>query len=300
MTDLIESLLAQLNLRTQVFHRGTHCGSWHLSLEHSDKVLFHFVSDGSCVVEISEPECKIALSRGDLLLIRNPVNHKVRATDRNSDKVPTSKANPGELLPEDICNLICAYVEFDPKVQNPLFDALPASVVVRAGSHADGTWLESLLGLLFAEANTKASASQTVIERLTDILFIHIIRTYVADCPEETGILAAYNDPSLRKVLEYIHNNPEKPWMIADFCSAANLSRSVFIEKFTRTLGVPPMTYLTQQRLEHAYRELREGKRKIIDVALDCGYENESSFSKAFKRMYEISPGAYRRAGLTT
>lgn len=292
MTDLIESLLTRLSLRTRVFHRGMHCGNWQLDLEPSDKVLLHFVSAGKCKVDMPEYGAKIELNQGDILLIPRPGRHKLIPghTDvNNADCKTESEFNSSS------SGLICAYVEFDPKMNNPLLKALPDFVVTRANSHPDDTWIEHLLGLLFAEAGTESIASQTVIERLTDILFIHIIRTYLASCPEGTGILAAYNDQSLRRVLELIHESPQKPWSIADFATAANLSRSAFIERFSRTLEMPPMTYLTQQRLEYAYRLLSEGKHKIIEVALDCGYENESSFSKAFKRQYNVSPSIVNR-----
>ncbi|MEE9345826.1 MAG: AraC family transcriptional regulator [Methylococcales bacterium] len=295
MADLIESILSRLSLRTRVFHRGIHCGDWQLDLEQSDKVLFHFVSEGSCIVELAEQKKIIGLVQGDMLLFLKPGKHVLRATktvgEENNNQRPVAQEAPNN----NASGLICAYVEFDTTFHNPLFKALPSYVVAKAKSHSDITWLKHLLGLLFAEASSNNTASQTVIERLTDILFIHIIRTYLSSGTAHSGILAAYNDPGLRAVLELMHENPQKPWSIADFSAVANLSRSAFIEKFSRTLEVPPMTYLTQQRLDYAYRQLSEGRCKIIDVALDCGYENESSFSKAFKRMYGITPGTLNR-----
>ncbi len=291
MPDLIELLLERVNLRTRVFHRGKHCGNWKLDLEHSGKALLHFVSEGNCVVELPEHQGYINLAQGDLLLFPKAGTHVLRALVQTPGEIEKqtdiSKPPPNN----NVSRLICAYVEFDPKAHNPLFDALPSYVLAKADSHPDNTWLRHLLELLFAEASSETTASHTVIERLTDILFIHIIRSYLANYPEHTGILAAYNNPALRSVLELMHHKPQKPWSIADFAAKANLSRSAFIEKFTRTLEVAPMTYLTQQRLEYAYRLLKEGESKIIDIALNCGYENESSFSKAFKREYGITPG---------
>ncbi len=293
MTDLIESILSRLSLRTRVFHRGKHCGDWQLDLEQSDKVLFHFVSEGSCIVELQEQKSIIALVQGDLLLLLKPVKHVLRATKKVGEENNQTCTSEEEI--HNASGLVCAYIEFDPTFHNPLFEAMPSYVVVKSNSHSDTIWLRNLLELLFAEASADNTASQTVIERLTDILFIHIIRSYLTNCTAHTGILAAYNDPGLRAALELMHENPQKPWSIADFSSVANLSRSAFIEKFSRTLEVPPMTYLTRQRLDYAYRQLSEGRCKIIDVALDCGYENESSFSKAFKRMYGITPGTLNR-----
>lgn len=295
MSDLIELILNKLSLRTRVFHRGMHCGNWKLNLEQSDKVLFHFVSQGHCLVENLEEGLNVNLSKGDLLLFVRPGQHILRAAN---DACPTSDdvvLEDTESSDSQSDGLVCAYVEFDRNMHNPLFEALPDIVVSRVDAQPDPNWIENLLGLLFAESGAQSTGSQTVIERLTDILFIHVIRTHLSECSADKGVLAAYNDPGLRAVLELMHENPQKPWTIADFAETARLSRSAFIDKFSRILEVPPMTYLTRQRLEYGYQKLLQGGSKMIDIALDCGYENESSFSKAFKREYGMSPSAVVR-----
>jgi AraC-like DNA-binding protein len=181
-------------------------------------------------------------------------------------------------------------------VHNPLLEALPECVVVPADSHPDRDWLKHLLELLHSESKAAAPAAESVIERLADILFIHVLRSYLTRAPERKGVLAAYTDSALRAALEAIHEEPPRPLTIADLASAANLSRSAFFDRFTRILGMPPMVYLTEQRLESAYRQLGEGMAKVLEIALACGYESEASFSKAFKRRYGISPGTLRRA----
>ncbi|MCH9698098.1 MAG: AraC family transcriptional regulator [Gammaproteobacteria bacterium] len=293
MADLIELILNKLSLRTRVFHQGMHCGNWKLNLEQSDKVLFHFVSQGQCLVENPEQGLNVNLSKGDLLLFIRPGQHVLRAVDDCPESDDIDEKTESAESQND--GLVCAYVEFDRNMHNPLFDALPDVVVSRVAAQPNPSWIENLLGLMFAEAGAQTTASQTVIERLTDILFIHVIRVYLSDSAVDKGVLAAYNDPGLRAVLELMHESPQKPWTIADFAETASLSRSAFIDKFSRILEVPPMTYLTRQRLEYAYQKLLRGGSKMIDIALDCGYENESSFSKAFKREYGMSPSAVVR-----
>jgi len=67
-------------------------------------------------------------------------------------------------------------------------------------------------------------------------------------------------------------------------------------ERFVRFIGQPPMQYLTQWRMQLAAVALRESDDKVIDVALNVGYESEAAFSRAFKRAVGVSPGAWRRA----
>jgi AraC-like DNA-binding protein len=191
--------------------------------------------------------------------------------------------------------LICGYFCFDPLVQNPLTDALPDCVVVRAAAHPNPRWLQHLIALLLAESTAQAPACETIVEKLSDVLFIHVLRSFLAESPQHKGILAGFADPALRPVLGMVHREPHRPWSIADFSLAANLSRSSFIERFTRLVGVSPMAYLTSRRLDLAYRLLTEGRQKVLDIALRCGYESEASFSKAFKRCYGVAPSLARR-----
>lgn len=286
MADLLELVLAQINFRTRVFHRGVHCGNWQLHLEQSEKVLLHFVSEGGCEIDLQEQRKTIRLNQGDLLLFSKTEKHTIQKPKENITTEGGSADQSG---------LICAYVEFDATERNYLIEALPNCVVTPADAHQNNDWLRNLLELILSESNAELLASQIVIERLTDVLFIHIIRSYLSQNRKLTGFFAAYKDPILRRVLELIHREPHKPWTIADFASLANLSRSSFIEKFTRILGSSPIAYLTEQRLQYAYQQLCMGERKVLDLALDCGYETESSFSKAFKRRYNISPGTLKR-----
>lgn len=286
MIDLLELLLSQLRFKTRVFHRGFHCGNWQLDLEQSDRVLFHFVCEGRCEIELFEQQKSFDLSKGDLLLFARPGKHIIRNSN-NSLEISSSSS--------DKSGLICAYVEFDSSDRNYLLEALPNHIVTQSDSHKNNNWLTHLLDLLFSESEAEMTASNTVIERLMDILFVHVIRSYLTYNRELTGVLAAFRDPKLRPVLELMHQEPNKPWALGDFANIANLSRSAFIDNFSRLLGTPPMAYLNQQRLRYAYYELCEGRRKVLDLAMECGYETESSFSKAFKRQYRISPGVLRR-----
>lgn len=66
-------------------------------------------------------------------------------------------------------------------------------------------------------------------------------------------------------------------------------------ERFVHFIGQPPMQYLAQWRMQLAAGRLRDSDAKVIEVALDVGYENEAAFSRAFRRAVGESPGAWRR-----
>lgn len=114
--------------------------------------------------------------------------------------------------------------------------------------------------------------------------------------PEQgTRWLTGARDPIVGKSLAILHSRVNHPWTIADLAKEVGLSRSALIERFSRFLSVPPMTYLTNWRLQLAARALATTPRGTADVAADVGYESEAAFNRAFKRRFGLPPAKYRR-----
>jgi transcriptional regulator GlxA family with amidase domain len=119
---------------------------------------------------------------------------------------------------------------------------------------------------------------------------------YIAGLPEaETGWLAGARDPIVGKSLAILHSRVSHPWTIAELAKEVGLSRSALVERFTRFLSLPPMTYLTRWRLQLAARALTSTAHGTADIAADVGYESEAAFNRAFKREFGLPPARYRR-----
>jgi AraC-like DNA-binding protein len=97
-------------------------------------------------------------------------------------------------------------------------------------------------------------------------------------------------------VLRAIHDKVKRPWTVAELASVAGMSRSAFALRFKQLVGETPLEYLTRWRMYKAVLLLRDGDKKLMDVANAVGYDSDASFSKTFKRIVGITPGAYRRA----
>jgi AraC-like DNA-binding protein len=95
--------------------------------------------------------------------------------------------------------------------------------------------------------------------------------------------------------LAALHARPAHPWTLAELARVAATSRTVLTERFSQTLGVPPMQYLTEWRLQLAAEQLAIGSAKVAAIAAEVGYESEAAFSRAFKRMTGYAPAAWRR-----
>ena len=92
-----------------------------------------------------------------------------------------------------------------------------------------------------------------------------------------------------------LHERPAEAWTLERLGEEAGLSRSTLHERFVHFMGQPPMQYLTQWRMQLAAGLLRDTAAKVVDVALQVGYDSEAAFSRAFKREVGVAPGAWRR-----
>jgi AraC-like DNA-binding protein len=132
---------------------------------------------------------------------------------------------------------------------------------------------------------------------MSEMMFVDVLRRYLEGLPPgRTGWLAGMRDPGVGRALALIHERPAEAWTLELLGEKSGLSRSVPHERFVQFLGKPPMQYLGQWRMQLAAGRLRDSVAKILDIALDVGYESEAAFSRAFKRMAGVTPGEWRRA----
>ena len=152
-----------------------------------------------------------------------------------------------------------------------------------------------IVNFVAREANSPKSGSDIMLRRLTEMLFIQVIRLWI-DQQAEGGWLVALRDQSISTALSLIHQYPERRWKVEELAEAVALSRSVFSARFTRLVGEPPITYLTRWRMHRATRLLKDNV-EIEKIAELLGYESEVAFRKAFKREVGMPPARYRKLG---
>lgn len=102
-------------------------------------------------------------------------------------------------------------------------------------------------------------------------------------------------DPGVGRALALLHERPDEAWTPERLGEQAGLSRSVLHERFSHFIGQAPMQYLAQWRMQLAAARPRDTDAKLIEIALDVGYESEAAFSRAFRRVVGVAPGAWRR-----
>ena len=186
---------------------------------------------------------------------------------------------------------VCAHIEFQGGAANPIATALPDVVVLRLASVPE---VESVLALLFAEADAKNCGRQAILDRLFEILFIQVLRALMEGNSVRSGMLAGLADARLRNALVSIHEQPQRNWSLEDLAAVAGMSRTTFANAFRETVGVTPGAYLQAWRVGLAQQLLDEGQ-PLKFIAIEVGYSGEAALSRAFRAHTGQSPGQWRR-----
>ncbi len=147
--------------------------------------------------------------------------------------------------------------------------------------------------LIAGEAAAPRLGTDVMLRRLTELLFIHVIRIWVEQqAGASRGWFAALRDPSISTALGLIHQSPERAWKVEELAAAVALSRPVFSARFTDLVGDPPIKYLTRWRMHRATRLLKNNI-EVEKIAELLGYESKWLFVKPSSER-----SAYRRPGI--
>jgi AraC-like DNA-binding protein len=159
------------------------------------------------------------------------------------------------------------------------------------------TWLATTLKFTVTEALAARPGNAAMLGRLTELMFVEIIREYMEQLsPDEHGWLAALRDPYVGKALRLVHEHPMRQWTVDALARDVAISRSALALRFSRLLGESPMKYLSGWRMHLAKQMLRDSDENIQAIAERAGYESEPAFSRAFKKATGCPPATWRRA----
>jgi len=195
--------------------------------------------------------------------------------------------------------LVCGFLGCDARPFNPLLGALPR--LLHASRDGGGEWLARFLDLALEELRGERPGSGPVLARLSELLFIEVVRRHVAALPPgQAGWLGGLRDEFVGKALARLHGQPDGGWTLHRLAREVGLSRSALAERFARLVGEPPMRYLLRWRLQRGALRLADGA-SVLEAAAEAGYASEAAFSRAFKKAAGAPPAAWaqarRRAG---
>ncbi|MBV8307511.1 MAG: AraC family transcriptional regulator [Gammaproteobacteria bacterium] len=302
--DVLTDVLGSLGVRTRLFCRATCAAPWTLSVEPSEFVHFHILEKGSAWVDSEGRKTPIALAPGEVLVIAP--KQRYRLVDLPGRKnSPTVVFGDADIPERPIALeyggkgaatvLVCGSFFFENANGHPVLALLPKIIHLRTRRRNQEASLQATVHSLVAEAAAMRAGAETVISRLTDVLFVHVLREWLRQRHVQPRWLAAFNDRRIAPAMSSIHSNPQAS-TVDQLAAKVGLSRSRFTVRFSRVVGESPRDYIARVRMVRAAHMLKEGSMPVAAVALATGYESESSFNKAFKRFHQIPPGQFRRS----
>lgn len=283
----LNQLLATLKIEANVFHNGQYCGVWAVDTSGQNRMTFHVVSTGKCFLSVDEQT--LELRAGDAIFFPNDAQH--RASNLTTSDTPVNQATSlpmTEVLEEEATGLVCGHFGHDHPLFEKLLKQLPNYIVIRANQNLASA---GIIDLMLQESRQSDQNTNLLLNRMSDCLFYMLLRDHL---DTQSGLFSALAHPNLSKSLELIHAATDVRLGLEELASEAGMSRSAFASLFKETVGQSPIEYITQWKMTQAYRWLADDGISTLAAALQCGYESEASFAKAFKRAMGVGPGQVR------
>ncbi|QKW38018.1 AraC family transcriptional regulator [Actinomadura sp. NAK00032] len=298
--DPLEDVLALLGATSRISTSLAAGGSWAIEFGPPAGVKFNSVRRGRCHLRIEGRDAPYDLEPGDCFLLTRP-----RPFTLFSDPaaVPAAAGPIFRAAVDGVARagdgddvfMIGGAFSFGDRARTLLLDDLPPVVHVPAAAE-EAAGVRWAIGQIDTELRHRRLGSTLVAEHLALVMLIQVLRVHLMrDAPHTSGWLAGTSDPVVSVALRRIHLRPAHPWTVEELARAAGVSRSTMAARFGSTVGMGPLEYLTDWRIELAADRLRRGDGTVATIAREVGYGSESAFSVAFKRVIGISPGAYRR-----
>jgi AraC-like DNA-binding protein len=267
---------------------------------------YHVVTGGSCWGGIVG-ETAVQLQTGDIIVFPQGDAHVMSSGPgmrgnhgdevvqlARTSRLPLKIAQNGG--GQDGAQVICGFLGCDARPFNPLLTALPRVLHVPRDQAASGM-LEQFVRLALAESTAGRPGSEAVLARLSELMFVEVVRRHLAALPaENVGWLAGLRDG---QALGKLHAQPAHDWSLEELAREVAVSRSVLAERFAHFVGIPPMQYLAQWRMQLAASLLSSTTQVLAEIADRVGYGSEAAFSRAFKRWVGVAPADWRRGKRT-
>jgi AraC family transcriptional activator of mtrCDE len=297
-------LLAGLELKSTLFHVGQYCGVWQASTADHQQASFHVVLHGECWLHLpakpGRAAASVHLAQGDAVFLLHDMPHCLSpvpaAPPAGQESHRAGAMEPLQLVDAPTAQslgLACGFFEFRSGLDDQLLGLIPDHIIARHdASTLDGP--RAIFDLIRAEAHRHPDAPSPLVARLTELLFFYALRSVAAREDIAPGLWSLMRRAEFAPLITAIIDTPAKRWTTDAMADFVHMSRARFCKQFVEACGQPPAQFVTLVRMKVAAAMLRTGT-PTPDVAELVGYQSESAFAQAFKRVTGEQPGAYRR-----
>jgi len=296
--DPLSDVLSLLKPHTYMVGGFDTAGPWSVRFPQHDGVKCYAIVSGHCWLAVDDVPDPVLVQTGDCFLLPTgrpfTLASDLALTPLNPFDFFAFPSN-GHIRTHNgggDCFGVGGYFAFAGKHASILLGVLPPIVHIRTES-AKATMRWSLEGMM-RELREPKPGGFLVAQQLATMMLVQTLRLHLAEgLAGGVGWLFALADHQMSAAITAIHTDPAHPWTVQQLAERAGMSRSIFALKFKQTVGDSPMEYLTRWRMLLAADRLVNSTDSISTISLSLGYESESAFSTAFKRVMGSSPRKY-------
>ena len=299
--DALSEILETIRLRSAVYFRSDFSSPWGMEIPKGPYAQFHMIVRGQCIMKMNNQPSK-KLFAGDIIVFPSGAKHWLaddeKSAKENGMEVVQSIWNGNPVFQGNnlATTIVCGHFEFDKESNHPFIKSLPEVIHITDMERKEFSWLDNISNLLVQEANSNKSGSNVVVNKLAEVLFIHVVRAFMLNNKEEMGFLSALKDEKISKSLKLIHSYPENGWTLEKLATEVGMSRTLFANRFRETVGETPLNYITDWRMLKAKELLKASNESIEIIAEKVGYTSGASFNRVFKKRAVVTPLKYRQS----
>lgn len=298
--DPLSEVLALLKPHTYVAGGFDLRGNWSMQFDPHSGIKCYALLSGGCWLVVEGVEAAVRLEVGDCVLLPNGRRFRL-ANGLTLKPVPFWDLRPVEwrggiatLNGGGDTMILGGHFAFAGVEADMLLAAMPPVAHLR--DHSDKVGMRWALERMRQELIEAQPGGVLVAQHLAHMMLVQALRLYLAGgAGRRVGWLFALADPQLATAIGAMHAEPGARWTLPALAEKAGMSRSSFARSFKATVGASPIGYLTKWRMLLAGDRLTKGEQPISQLSLSLGYESESAFSTAFKRVMGCSPRDYAR-----
>jgi AraC-like DNA-binding protein len=296
--DVLGDVLETLRFRGSIFFHSELAAPWGMSLELTGTPRFHIALSGHCFVGDDDHEA-VKVEEMDIVMLPTGSSHWIAdQPGRNlvSSQLAGEACELGNPLFQqgEITNcLMCGIVHYDQDSPHPLLDSLPDILHFPKLDSSPQIW--STVTLIDTEMRRAKGHGGTIVDRLTEVLFLQLLNYYADQGDNASGFLVALRDRRLQRALILIHKEPAFNWSLSSLGDQVGMSRATLVRHFKDAIGVAPMTYIANWRVMKAYNLIKYSSTSLEQIAESVGFGSARTLNKSFQRHYDCTPNELRR-----
>ena len=290
--DPLSDIVSFLKLRSYLVGGFQAGGNWSIGFDAHEAIKCYAVTSGACWIAVDGADEPVFLREGDCFLLPRGRPFQIASDlslppeDWRRHFLGTEEGALVKLNDGADVTVLGGHFALAGSQAEILLSMLPP--IVHVSCETDRERLRWAFELMRQELTDRKPGGILIAQQLASMIFVQALRLYLGK-NKGTGWLFALSDQRIGAAIKAIHREPSRRWTVETLAAEAGMSRASFAVQFRQLVGKSPIEYLTQWRMLLAGRSLELGE-SIGTIAHALGYESESAFRTAFKRVTGNTP----------